>query len=131
MQMIGFFKWRDNLKTDKNEIVKTKLDKKDFLYLVVTNMILVAGLSVVLKHYNDLHPILDAVTTIFSITGMILTVRRCIEQWLFWGVVNGLSFLMWLNIALAGERVWSTAIMWAVYLFLSAYFYHNWKKEVF
>lgn len=131
MQMIGFFKWRDNLKTDKNEIVKTKLDKKDFLYLVVINMILVAGLSVVLKHYNDLHPILDAVTTIFSITGMILTVRRCIEQWLFWGVVNGLSFLMWLNIALAGERVWSTAIMWAVYLFLSVYFHYNWKKEVF
>ena len=61
---------------------------------------------------------------------MYLTVRRAIEQWIFWLIVNLLSFLMWLDLALQGERVISTVIMWGVYLILAIYFYINWKKEL-
>ena len=131
MQIIGFFKWNENLKKDRKEIVKTSLSKKELMILLAINFILVVFLYVVLRHFNDLHPILDSVTTIFSISGMILTVKRCIEQWAFWTVVNGLALVMWLNIAISGERVWSTVIMWGVYLFLSVYFYVRWKKEVY
>lgn len=130
MQILGFFKWKSNLKSDKNVIIKTRLPKTEFLILAIINIILVLMLYFILRHYNDLHPILDSVTTILSISGMILTVKRCIEQWLFWSVVNGLSLVMWLHIALSGERVWSTVIMWGVYLFLSVYFYISWKKEL-
>ena len=130
MQIIGYFKWNENLKVDKKEIVKTSLSKRDFSCLVLINLILVFCLFLILRYFNDLHPILDSVTTIFSITGMVLTVKRCIEQWLFWTAVNGLALIMWLNIALGGARVWSTVLMWAVYLFLSIYFYIQWKREM-
>ena len=45
-------------------------------------------------------------------------------------VVNALSFLMWLYVALTGAGVYSTALMWFVYLFLGIYFYFEWRKEL-
>ena len=61
---------------------------------------------------------------------MYLTVKRCLEQWIIWIVVNGLSFLMWFEIALNGEKVYSTVFMWGVYFILAIYFYLNWKNEL-
>ena len=130
MQILGFFKWNNNLKTDKNEIVKIKLPKKDLIILLVISLILIIITSLILIILNDKHPYLDSITTILSLGGMYLTVRRAIEQWIFWIIVNALSLLMWLNVALSGVKVWSTVIMWAVYLILAFYFYIEWQKEL-
>ena len=130
MQILGFWQWRKHLKQDKNEIVKTSLKLKEFFIIILCSVILVIILTAFLGTTADKHPILDSITTIFSISGMYLTVRRCIEQWLFWMIVNALSLLMWLNIALQGGRVYSTVIMWAVYLFLAFYFYSQWRREI-
>ena len=83
-----------------------------------------------LLYFKDTHPILDSITTVFSIGGMYLTVRRAIEQWIFWMVVNTLSLIMWINVIATGTKVYSTAIMWAVYLYLALYFYIEWRKEI-
>lgn len=130
MQILGFWQWRKHLKQDKNEIVKTSLKLKEFFIIILCSVVLVIILAAFLGTTADKHPILDSMTTIFSISGMYLTVRRCIEQWLFWMIVNALSLLMWLNIALQGGRVYSTVIMWAVYLFLAFYFYSQWRREI-
>ena len=45
-------------------------------------------------------------------------------------IVNGLSAIMWIKIALAGEKVYSTVIMWSVYFLLAIYFYITWRKEI-
>ena len=130
MQILGFWQWRKHLKQDKNEIVKTSLKLKEFFIIILCSVVLVIILAAFLGTTADKHPILDSMTTIFSISGMYLTVRRCIEQWLFWMIVNALSLLMWLNIALQGGRAYSTVIMWAVYLFLAFYFYSQWRREI-
>ena len=80
--------------------------------------------------FKDKHPVLDSITTILSVAGMYLTVRRAIEQWIFWIFVNAISLVMWLHVALSGVKVISIVIMWGVYLFLAFYFYLGWKKEI-
>ena len=130
MQILGFFKWRKHLKQGKNEIVKISISKKESL--IITGLCVLASLIMicVLYYLKDTHPILDGITTVVSIGGMYLTVKRALEQWLAWMVVNALSLVMWLKVALSGERVYSTVMMWAVYLFLAFYFYFEWKKEI-
>ena len=61
---------------------------------------------------------------------MFLTVKRCIEQWIVWMIVNGLSFIMWLNLVIHGVKTYSTLVMWGVYFILAIYFYFEWKKEI-
>ena len=84
----------------------------------------------ILLHYKDNHPILDSITTVFSIGGMYLTVKRAIEQWLLWIVVNLLSLIMWVNIVFSGTKAYSTVTMWFIYLILAIYFYKTWKKDI-
>lgn len=130
MQILGFFQWNKNLKDGQKEIVKRYLPKKELYILVTVIFIAIIATAFVLSYFKDAHPILDSITTIGSIGGMYLTVRRAIEQWVFWMVVNFLSLIMWVSVAMNGARVYSTVIMWAVYLFLSFYFYFSWRKEI-
>lgn len=130
MQIIGFFKWNSHLKEGKNEIIKISLKKKERIVLSALTLVVTAAAIVLLTFLNDKNPVIDGITAVFSITGMYLTVRRAIEQWVVWMVVNGLSAIMWAAIALNGEKVYSTVIMWSVYFVLAIYFYISWKREI-
>lgn len=130
MQVAGIFKWKKHLKSDTQEIEKTKLSKKE---RIIYSLIAVLGsviLAYVLWKLNDQNPIIDAITSVFSIIGLILTVKRCIEQWYIWFVVNGLSMVMWIQAYLNGSNCFATILMWATYFVLSIYFLHAWNKEM-
>ena len=129
-QIIGFFSWKKNLRKQDLVIIKTKLTNKQKISLI---LISVPGLIITyfaLKYFNDTSPTLDSITTFFSVIGMYLTVKRCIEQWLIWLVVNSLSFIMWLNLVIHGQRAYSTLVMWGIYVLLALYFYREWQKDL-
>ena len=130
MQVIGFFSWNKHLKKDKNEIIKNKLTKNELFLLCLAVIILSIVCIQILYYTNDKSPIIDGIATVLSVAGMYLTVKRAIEQWIVWIIVNGITSIMWINILLSGEKVYSTALMWIVYFILALYFYREWKKEV-
>jgi len=130
MQTLGIFKWKNNLKVKTNEVIKTCLPIKERIYLLIATILVSVIAIYVLGYFNDAQPIKDGITTVFSVVGMYLTVRRCIEQWLIWIVVNGLSFIMWLNAVMHGAKAYATVIMWAFYFVAAIYFYLAWKKEL-
>jgi len=130
MQIYGIFSWKKHLKIQSVEIVKTKLSAQDRIKFLVISFIGCFLTILILRYYNDSEPIIDGITTFLSILGMYFTVKRLLEQWIVWIVVNGLSFLMWLNIVLAGTKAYSTLVMWGVYFVLAIYFYFEWKKEI-
>lgn len=130
MQIIGIFLWKKHLKKDKKEIVKTKLNKKEFKILCIVTFIITLTTILILKLTSDKSPILDGITTILSIAGMYLTVRRCIEQWCIWITVNLLTIIMWLKVALTNPQTFPTIIVWIIYLYLGIHFYLKWKKEL-
>lgn len=130
MEIIGIFKWKKHLKKDTQEIVKTKLSKKEryiYSFLIVMGSFIGALL---IKFMGGSNPIIDSITTIMSIVGQILTVKRCVEQWYVWFLVNLLSLVMWLVAYINGSNCFATIIMWSVYLGLSVYFLISWKKEL-
>ena len=130
MQILGIFKWKKHLKSDTKEIVKTRLSQKTRVKLIILGILGSILTSLILYYCNDKSPIADGITTFLSILGMYLTVRRAIEQWFVWMIVNGISTLMWLNLVAHGAKTYSTVIMWAVYFVLAIYFYYEWRKEL-
>lgn len=130
MQILGYFRWQNHLKSDSYEIVKTSLGKKEFFLLIIISVLCSLATFFILTISNDKSPMIDSITSVLSIAGMYLTVRRAIEQWWFWMIVNGLSAFMWIKIAFSGEKVYSTVIMWSVYFLLAIYFYITWKREI-
>lgn len=130
MQIIGFINWNKNLHKNKNEIVKRYTSKKELIFISIVLICLFFVVLSLLYYFKDSHPILDSVTTTLSVAGMYFTVRRAIEQWVCWMIVNSLSLLMWLQVALGGVKVYSTLVMWILYTFMAFYFYAQWRKEI-
>ena len=128
MQILGIFKWKKHLKKDTKEIVKTRLSNKNRVTLLFIGVLGSIITSIILHYFHDKSPIADGITTFLSVLGMYLTVRRAIEQWVVWMIVNGISALMWINLVLHGTKTYSTVIMWVVYFVLAIYFYFEWKK---
>lgn len=128
MQILGIFKWKKHLKKDTKEIVKTRLSNKNRITLLFIGVLGSIITSIILHYFHDKSPIADGITTFLSVLGMYLTVRRAIEQWVVWMIVNGISALMWINLVLQGIKTYSTVIMWVVYFVLAIYFYFEWKK---
>lgn len=129
MQILGIFKWKKHLKTDTKEIIKIRLSQKDRIKLIILGILGSIITNLILYFCQDKSPIADGITTFLSILGMYLTVRRAIEQWFIWIIVNGISVVMWLNLVLHGAKTYSTVIMWGVYFILAVYFYFEWKKD--
>lgn len=130
MQVLGIFKWKKHLHKDSKEIIKTQLSFKKRMKYSIIGVLGCLSTILILTYFNDKSPIIDGITTFLSILGMYFTVKRYIEQWMIWIVVNGLSFVMWLNIVLHGAKTISTVIMWGTYFILAVYFYKEWKKEL-
>ena len=130
MEIIGILKWRKHLKKDVREIIKTRLSNKDRIIYAITAIILSMALSFVLRVFDGSTPFLDGTVTVLSIIGQLLTVKRCIEQWHVWFIVNLLSLIMWIFAYINGSNCFATIIMWAVYLVLSVYFLNAWKREI-
>jgi len=130
MQILGIFKWRKHLKEDSGEIIKTKLSNKErrFYFLAATLVSLIT--AQILSKAGDATPYIDSITTVFSVVGLLLTIKRCIEQWYIWIIVNGLSAIMWVQAYLNGSNCFATILMWLTYFGLAFYFLHTWKKEI-
>lgn len=130
MQIFGIFQWKKFINNESKSIVKTFLpDKTRYLFFVLAISIS-SVFSVVLYRIGDMSPVIDGFTTVFSVFGLILTVKRCIEQWYFWTIVNGLSVIMWLEAYFKGSNCLATVLMWATYFVLGIYFLYTWKKDL-
>lgn len=130
MQIIGIFKWKKHLQKDTHEIIKTSLSTKERIIYFIAAVGFSGIFSYILMRTGDANPYIDSITTIFSVIGLLLTIKRCIEQWYIWTVVNGLSVIMWIEAYLQGSNCFATIIMWSTYFVLGIYFLYTWKKAL-
>lgn len=130
MQFVGIAKWKNHFKKDTQEICKTALTCKErILYAFVAIVFSIIGYFI-LKKFGDLSPMIDATTTVLSIIAFVLTVKRCIEQWYVWTIVNTLNVVMWIIAFLHGSHSFAVILMWFTYLLLGLYFLREWKNEL-
>ncbi len=130
MQIIGIIKWTKKLDKKTGEVLKTCLSQKEkivyFSVLALTTILF----GFILNNLGGKTPFIDSTTTTFSILAQILTVKRCIEQWYLWFIVNVLTLFMWIIAYTNGSNCFATIIMWATYVFLAIYFLKKWQKEI-
>ena len=130
MYFLALFQWEKHLKKDRHEIVKTKLGPIiTITFFLLTSFLAATGILFLILT-NDSAPVADSLTTIFSILGMILTIKRCYEQWYAWTIVNTIEVIMWTNAYIHGSNCFTTILMWGSYLILGIYFMHSWTKEI-
>ena len=103
---------------------------KGRMILFVLSAIAVVIYALLLKFIGGRTPGLDSITTVLSVAAMIMTVKRCVEQWFLWTVVNIVSIIMWFNIFMAEGGAIASLLMWCIALANGVIFYCQWSKEV-
>jgi nicotinamide mononucleotide transporter len=129
MMFIGFIFWRKHIDKEQNVIVKTRLSGAGRLTAALISAATIYLYALLLKHFGDGQPFIDSLTTVLSVAAMILTVKRCIEQWILWFTVNAASIYMWLNVYLQQGNSIATLLMWIIALANALIFFCKWSKE--
>lgn len=129
MNVIGFFLWRKNIQSDTGEVIKETLGKKNSIKLAGISVFAVIGYSMFLKSLEGNLPLVDSISTVFSVIAQFLCAMRMAEQWIFWIVVNVVSVAMWVIAFMDGSDSVATLLMWCVYLINAVIMWIAWKRD--
>ena len=127
MMFPGIACWRRNrTEASGGEIVRTALSGRERwawgLSLAVSALLLYA----ILLSVGGNRPLCDALTNVLSVAAMVLTVKRCIEQWVMWLAVDAIEMFMWWH---TGETSMAILAMWTLFLADGIYLFHLWIAE--
>lgn len=124
LMFLGYSSWKKNLSaTDSGSIVRTRLSGRERLKWSGWIVVATVALWVVLRAIGGNRPLCDAVTNVFSIIAIILTVKRCIEQWVLWLAVDAIEMFMWWR---TGNSSVAILAMWTLFLVDGCYCYWLW-----
>lgn len=129
MMFVGLFCWQKHLDR-KHEIYKTKLNFKGRMLLALLSITWILTYAALLKLIGGKAVGLDSITTVLSVAAMIMTVKRCVEQWCLWTIVNIVSIIMWLKVFIQEGGAVASLLMWCIALANGIIFYIQWSKEV-
>lgn len=128
--IIGWFMWKKHINNENGEVEKQKLSlKMEFIIGILS----IAGILVYgyfLKNYtNDKLPYTDSMSTVLSIVAQILLLKRYMEQWIVWIIVDGVSIFMWVMAFFNGGESVATLLMWSVYFVNAVAMFIKWYRE--
>ena len=145
MQVVSYFIWKRNMqKSDAVTVEPRKLNLKKWIVLIILFIIVwfiygtfinylpeifKTDFSIVIK--RDPLYIIDSLSTTLTITAVILTSMRFIEQWYFWiasSFIGIIVFVLSLFISSFSLNSLSAMIMWIEILSNSVYGFILWKK---
>ena len=129
MMIVGIFCWRKK-RDEQNCIIKNRLSwqcRLDWLLWCIAGILFYA---IVLFCLGGAQPLVDSTTTVLSVAAMILTVKRCVEQWLMWILVNLISVIMWIRVYQNGQEHIATLLWWVIMLITGVIFFIQWISEM-
>ena len=112
-----------------NEVYKKRMTLKQSILTAVLCVAGVVGYSVILNMLGGNLPIVDSMSTVLSVIAQILMIKRFMEQWVIWIVVDVVSVIMWVAAMFTEGASIAVLMMWAVYLGNAVIMFIKWLKE--
>ena len=127
--IIGWIAWSKNINSETNTVYKKRMSIKQDILLVLVSAVGVVGYGYILKLLGGNLPLVDSMSTVLSVIAQILMIKRYMEQWIIWIVVDVVSVIMWV-VALPTEGgSIAVLLMWSVFLANAIIMFVKWLKE--
>ena len=128
MMFPGIVCWRRNrARSGEDDIVRTRLSDVERWVWFASMAVAALCLWWLLRAIGGSRPLCDALTNVLSVAAMILTVKRCIEQWVMWIAVDAIELVMWWH---TGETSMAILAMWTLFLADGIYLFGLWVAEM-
>jgi len=121
MSVYGWFAW-----TSKKGLPTIRsLSKVEFIILITTGLCIAFILAFIAESYSDASlAYFDAFTTIFAIIATWMVVKRYLENWLIWIVVDFVAAGMYYY-----KELYLTSLLFAIYTIVAIFGFFKWKKS--
>ena len=126
---IGWAAWNKHINAETNVVYKKRMTIKQDILLAIISIVSVVGYAYILKLLGGNLPIVDSMSTVFSVIAQILMIKRFMEQWVIWIVVDVVSVIMWIAALSTEGASIAVLLMWAVYLANAVIMFVKWYRE--
>lgn len=120
----GWYVWKER----SNEVAKPirSVSPYSVAWMLVVGVLVTYAYSLLLIKYTDSPaPYLDSMVLVFSVLGQLLLMRRYIQTWPVWIMVNTVSVPLYF-----GRELYVTAFMYALFWLHAWYAWWKWNKEI-
>ena len=114
---------------ETNVVYKRRMTWKQDLILLVVSVVGIWGYGYILKRLGGNLPLVDSMSTVLSVIAQILMIKRFMEQWIIWIVVDVVSVIMWIAALFTEGSSIAVLMMWSVYLANAVIMFVKWLKE--
>jgi len=129
MNFVGWFVWKKHMNDETGEVVKERLTLRKSAVIYFLTGAGIFGYGFILKKLGGNLPYIDSMSTVISVVAQILSIKRLMEQWVLWIVVDIVTVIMWaVHFTQGGETV-ATLAMWSVYLINAVIMFIRWYRE--
>lgn len=122
MSIIGFIAWD----RPKGEQPITILDKRKFFWLsILGGVAVIASGSIVTSLTTASLPYIDAFTTIFALIGTVMVIKKYLENWIIWIVVDAVSIGLYFY-----KELYFTSLLFLLFTIIAVKGYFEWKEQI-
>jgi nicotinamide mononucleotide transporter len=122
--VIGWLQWRRGAGGAPLPISSARL--KALLWMGGIGVLATAGYGLMLQAYTNAYaPFIDSAVLMFSIVAQLLLMRRRLETWPFWLLVNTVSVPLY-----ASRGLYVTAALYAAYWLNALASWYFWRKQM-
>jgi nicotinamide mononucleotide transporter len=113
---------------ETSDVEVVTLDKKSKIIWTVIIIISIVILGYILQKIGGAQQFVDSTTTILQVVAQIFMIKRLVEQWITWIVVDIVTIGMWFTAFITTGNDITVLIMWIAYLVNALYGFYNWRK---
>jgi nicotinamide mononucleotide transporter len=123
MAIYGYILWRKHgIAKDNLAITSWSWNKQLIFILIGTVLSLITAYYLKVSETSQ-RPYLDASVTIFSVMNTFLMVKKILQNWLYWIVIDAAAMVLY-----AQSGFYATVILFAIYTVLAVIGYMHWLK---
>ena len=123
MAVYGYLLWRRHGKQEDDLHISSWSLLEQLLFLVVGIFLtFICGLYLIQYEFSH-NPFLDAGVMVFSVMNTFLMVKKVIQNWLYWIVIDAAAIILY-----AQNGYYATIVMYSIYLILAVIGYLSWHK---
>lgn len=124
MSIVGWMAWSPSKKSKSQKI--SYLGLKWTLFWCVLGLLLVFITGSLAESQTDASlPYIDSLTTVFALIATYMVVKKYIENWILFVIIDGIS--IWLYFY---KELYLTSILFAIYTLIAIRGYYLWKKNM-
>ena len=128
MAVYGYIMWN---KQDQEEIKEWSAKTHLYLILIGSIMIFVIGF-ILTEFFESSYPLLDSLTTVFSVLACYMVARKVLESWLYWIIIDILIvYLCYVQIENYNAiEEYFLILLYLTYSVIAIYGYFSWIRKM-